>query len=66
MSDNNMICGRTYEVRTAGLVHPKSTARGRNRVIVDGINHPKGQPIRFKSTAHAERHIRNMRLERRP
>ncbi len=59
------IYGRTYEVRDGG--------KGiRGRVIVDGIFHVGGtekhpntnKPIRFKSVQAAERHIRNMRLEK--
>lgn len=30
------------------------------RYSVDGMYHPKGAPIRFKSLDRAERHIRNM------
>ena len=58
MSDRKMVvCGRPYRV-TAEL-------KGvRPRVIVEGVNHPKGEPIRFKSVDRAERHIRNMRLVR--
>lgn len=56
MATEQKICGRRYDVRAR-------TPNGPVRVIVDGINHPKGEPIRFKSAERAERHIRNMRLE---
>lgn len=58
------LLGRMYEVKTAGPVFPGSATLGRNRVIVEGVNHPKGEPIRFKSTERALNHIRNMRLGR--
>lgn len=51
-----LICGREYTVKHGGKgVRP--------RIIVEGITHPKGLPIRFKSKDRAERHIKNMRLE---
>lgn len=56
------ICGREahehYQCKAAmrDFVRP--------RIVVKGINHPKGQPIRFKSVANAERHIRNHRLHK--
>ena len=54
MSDK--ICGREY--------HATATLKGvRPRIIVEGVNHPKGGPIKFKSIERAENHIRNMGLE---
>ena len=54
-TSNGMICGRPYQVEDA--------AKGvRPRVVVEGLHHPKGLPIRFKSLRRAENHIRNMRL----
>lgn len=60
MSDKT-ICGLSYEIQAAGPVHPKSERRGKPRIIVQGIMHPKGElPIRFKSVEAAENHIRNL------
>ena len=54
MSDK--ICGREY--------HATAVLKGvRPRIIVEGVTHPKGMPIKFKSIKRAENHIRNMGLE---
>lgn len=34
----------------------------KSKIIVEGINHPKGEPIRFKSEQRAENYIRNFNL----
>jgi hypothetical protein len=51
------ICGRDVTIIHRGKFSAK--------IIVEGVTHPKGQPIKFKSRERAERHIKNMRLERR-
>jgi len=54
---NGMIHGREYKFSDAKEgVKP--------RVIVDGVNHGGGSPIRFKSLDRADRHILNMRLQK--
>lgn len=63
MTDNT-ICGRDYEVVQPTILHAKDKRKAGNRIIVEGINHPKGEPIRFKSQERARHHIQNMRLER--
>jgi hypothetical protein len=58
-----LICGREYKIQEP-FIHPSAKTaikkRSKSRFLVDGINHPKGQPIRFKSREGAERHIRNI------
>lgn len=61
---SNMICGRMYQVVMPTIKHTADRKRSRNRVLVEGLNKADGRPIRFKSTERAERHIRNMRLEK--
>ena len=64
MSDE-LICGRPFKV-VKPIIHPKTVYKGKkpyNKIVVEGVNHPKGKPIRFKSRDNAERHIRNMGLE---
>lgn len=64
---NDLICGRAFKTTRPGPeghVPEKTQARKPyGRILVDGINHPGGRPIRFRSVANAERHIKNMRLE---
>lgn len=59
MATNGKICGRKYQATAV----PQGV---RPRIIVEGVNHPKAGPIRFKSLDRAERHIKNMRLEIKP
>ncbi len=70
MAENGMICGRPYHMKLAGNMsgghRHNSSPRGKMRFIVEGINHPKAGPIRFKSAKAAERYIINMRLEVKP
>ena len=54
---SNMIHGREYKITET----PKGV---RGRVLVDGVTHQSGLPIRFKSLERAERHIVNMRLQK--
>lgn len=56
------ILGHNAERRKAGKVHPLLAWCGADRIIVEGINHPNGAPIRFKSVQRAENHIRNCRI----
>jgi hypothetical protein len=57
------VCGLAYESKPAGFANVRNrNGRGKRRFIVQGVNHPKGQPIRFKSLQRAENHIRNMGL----
>lgn len=57
---SSTVRGRSYRLETRA---PKQRQEGvKPRVIVEGVTHPKGQPIRFKSIDRAERHMRNMRL----
>ena len=62
----DLICGREFKTTTPGKQgNLPSYSRQRKpygRFIVDGVNHPKGLPIRFKSRDAAERGIRNMGL----
>lgn len=64
----SMICGREFVVTTPGPqgnVAPwRIVKRPYGRVLVDGINHLKGLPIRFKSYEKAERYIKERRLEK--
>jgi hypothetical protein len=57
MADYGKICGRSYRLE------PTMPGVHRRRVIVDGMHHPKGLPIRFKSLKRAENHIRNLRMD---
>jgi hypothetical protein len=57
------ICGRSYHNQLADFADVRGcSGRGKARFIVEGVTHPKGQPIRFKSLRRAENHIINMRL----
>ena len=58
------VCGRNYQVVEHHVVHSKDLRKARNRVHVEGLTKADGGPIRFKSVEKAERHIRNMRLEK--
>jgi hypothetical protein len=62
MSD--LICGREFQTVAPGKEGPQRDVNRPpvRRFLVDGITHPKGEPIRFKSREKAERHIRNMGL----
>jgi len=55
---NLQVCGRSVEVQR----HRQEGVKP--RYLIDGVNHPGGKPIRFKSLERAERHVRNMRLEK--
>ena len=56
------VCGREYTVHSPRIIHAGDRRKAGNRVHVEGLNKANGEPIRFKSTERAERHIRNMRL----
>lgn len=61
------IAGRTYELQEPQRNPNKGSEFEKKpfaKIIVEGVNHPRGKPIRFKSVANAERHIRNMGLAR--
>lgn len=69
-----LICGREYHIVEPTIIHKndrgtenrgyKGNLKPKTRFLVDGISHPKGLPIRFKSRERAERHIRNMGQDR--
>jgi hypothetical protein len=56
-----LIAGREYMIQQP-LVKKGTTYRQKPkaRYLIDGINHPKGEPIRFKSREGAERHLKNI------
>lgn len=54
------ICGREYEVKAPMIKHEKDRRKAKPRILVQGSNRADGSPIRFKSTARAERHLKNM------
>lgn len=58
------ICGRDYEVVNPQIRHEKDRRRSGNRIHVVGLTNKNGLPIRFKSVERAERHIKNMGLEK--
>lgn len=59
------VCGRVYKNELAGFADVRNRqGRGKARFIVEGVNHPRGAPIKFKSLRRAENHIRNMGMER--
>jgi hypothetical protein len=41
---------------------PKFQGKPHSRYVVNGINHPKGKPIRFHSFERAENYLRNKGL----
>lgn len=43
-------------------VHNTTRKGVRWRYTIEGVTHPKGSPIRFKSLPRAENHIDNMKL----
>lgn len=53
MSDGYKLCGRSVTTISRKGVKP--------RYLVAGMNHPKGEPIRYKSLDRAERDIINMK-----
>lgn len=57
------VCGRDYKIVEPVIKHTANHRRAKARVHVQGLVKADGRPIRFKSVAKAERHIRNMRLE---
>lgn len=58
------LCGRDFKVIKPTILHARDKKKAYNRVVVEGVNHPKGLPIRFKSHDRAERHMLNMHLTR--
>ena len=58
------ICGRTATKHEAGKKFHGHDSRGMPRYTVEGLTHPKGEPIRYKSIQRAENDIRNRGLAR--
>ena len=50
------VYGNTYEAR-----EDKRSKEGKPRFVINGITHPAGLPIRFKSLDRAKRHLMNIK-----
>ncbi len=61
---SNQVCGYDYTVVEPMIRHERDRRKARKRVLVDGWKKADGEPIRFRSVGHAERHIRNFKKER--
>ena len=52
-----LICGREAYSEIRAPVNKRDGIKP--RIVVKGVCHPNGKPIRFKSVERAERHISN-------
>lgn len=60
------ICGREYTI-VKPIVHPKTVYKGKKpypKIVVEGLNHSTGKPIRFRSLKNAETYIVQHNLQR--